>query len=173
MCGRFKAGFEFREIKVRWQIFNDLDFAPHYNIAPTQMHPIVVARAGAVEARLMRWGLVPYWAKDQAIGNKMINARSETLAERPAFRDLLSSRRCLVPADGFYEWHKEGKTKQPMLIHVKDRELFGFAGLWDRWKKPDGTLLESFTIATCAPNELMRGIHDRMPVIIHAGDPTT
>ena len=97
---------------------------------------------------------MPYWAKDQAIGNKMINARSETLAERPAFKDLLSSRRCLVPADGFYEWRKEGKTKQPMLIHVKDRELFGFAGLWDSWKKPDGTLLESFTIATCAPNEL-------------------
>jgi putative SOS response-associated peptidase YedK len=114
--------------------------------------------------------LVPYWAKDQAIGNKMINARAETLKERPAFRDLLSSRRCLVPADGFYEWRKEVKTKQPMLIHVKKRELFGFAGLWDRWKKPDGTLLESFTIATCAPNELMRGIHDLMPVIIQHKD---
>jgi putative SOS response-associated peptidase YedK len=170
MCGRFKAGFEFREIKVRWRVFNDLDFTPHYNIAPTQTHPIIVERAGVVEARPMRWGLVPYWAKDQAIGNKMINARSETLAERPAFRDLLSSRRCLVPADGFYEWRKEGKTKQPMLIHVKNRELFGFAGLWDRWKKPDGTLLETFTIATCAPNELMRGIHDRMPVIIQRKD---
>ena len=126
--------------------------------------------AGTVEARLMRWGLVPYWAKDQAIGNKMINARSETLAERPSFRDLLSSRRCLVPADDFYEWRKEGKSKQPMLIHVKNRELFGLAGLWDTWRKPDGTLLESFTIATCAPNELMRGIHDRMPVIIRRKD---
>ena len=115
-------------------------------------------------------GIGALLGQGQAIGNKMINARSETLAERPAFRDLLSSRRCLVPADGFYEWRKEGKTKQPMLIYVKDRELFGFAGLWDRWKKPDGTLLESFTIATCAPNELMRGIHDRMPVIIQRKD---
>ncbi len=119
MCGRFKAGFEFRDLKIRWQVRNDFyDFQAHYNIAPTQMHPIIVERAGAVEARPMRWGLVPYWAKDQAIGNKMINARSETLMERPAFRELLSSRRCLVPADGFYEWRKEGKTKQPMLIHL-------------------------------------------------------
>ena len=151
MCGRFKAGSEFREIKVRWQIFNDLDFTPHYNIAPAQTHPIIVKRAGAVEARPMRWGLVLYWAKDQAIGNKMINARSETLAERPAFRDLLSSRRCLVPADGFYEWRKEGKTKQPMLIHVRDRELFGFAGLWDTWKKSDGTLLETLLSPPARP----------------------
>lgn len=172
MCGRFKAGFEFRDIRIRWNVLNDLDYTAHYNIAPTQEHPIIVQRAGPVEARPMRWGLVPYWAKDQAIGNKMINARSETLAERPAFKDLLSSRRCLVPADGFYEWRKEGKTRQPMLIHVKDRELFGFAGLWDTWKKPDGTLLESFTIATCAPNDLMRGIHDRMPVIIQPKDET-
>jgi len=90
MCGRFKAGFEFRDLKIRWQVRNDFyDFQAHYNIAPTQMHPIIVERAGAVEARPMRWGLVPYWAKDQAIGNKMINARSETLMERPAFRELL------------------------------------------------------------------------------------
>ena len=118
----------------------------------------------------MRWGLVPFWATDQTMGNKMINARSETITKRLAFREILPSQRCLVPADGFYEWRKEGKAKQPMLIHVKDRELFGFAGLWDAWEKPDGTLLESFTIATCAPNDLMRGIHDRMPVIIQRKD---
>lgn len=171
MCGRFKAGFEFREIKLRWKLQNDLfDFHARYNIAPTQEHPVIIARRGALEARPMRWGLVPYWTTTAATGNKMINVRSETTSEKPAFGDMLSSKRCLVPADGFYEWRKIGKERLPMLIQIKNRELFGFAGLWDVWRKPDGNLLESFTILTCPPNELMRGIHDRMPVIIQPKD---
>jgi len=142
MCGRFKAGFEFREIKLRWKLQSDLfDFHARYNIAPTQEHPVIVARRGVLEARPMRWGLVPYWTTTAAGGSKMINVRSETTAEKPAFEDLLSSKRCLVPADGFYEWRKLGKERMPMLIQIKNRELFGFAGLWDIWRKPDGALL--------------------------------
>jgi putative SOS response-associated peptidase YedK len=171
MCGRFKAGFEFREIKLRWKLQNDLfEFHARYNIAPTQEHPVIVTHRGALEARPMRWGLIPYWTTTAATGSKMINLRAETTAEKPAFEDLLSSKRCLVPADGFYEWRKLGKERLPMLIQIKNRELFGFAGLWDVWRKPDGSVLESFTILTCPPNELMRGIHDRMPVIIQPKD---
>ncbi len=171
MCGRFKAGFEFRELKIRWQLQNDLfDFHARYNIAPTQEHPVIVARGGALQARPMRWGLVPYWTQSAASASKMINLRAETTAEKPAFGNLLSSKRCLVPADGFYEWRKLGKERLPMLIQIKNRELFGFAGLWDVWRKPDGALLESFTILTCPPNDLLRGIHDRMPVMIQQKD---
>jgi putative SOS response-associated peptidase YedK len=110
----------------------------------------------------MRWGLVPWWAKDQSIGNKLINARAETLTEKASFKRLLGLRRCLVPANAFYEWRKEGKQKTPMLIRLKGDETFAFAGLWETWRKPDGNLLESFTIITCAPNELTKTIHDRV-----------
>lgn len=111
-------------------------------------------------------GLIPYWAKDLAIGNRMINARAETLTEKPAFKHLVGSRRCIIPADGFYEWRKERRRKVPMWVHLKGGEPFGLAGLWDVWRKPDGTPVESFTIITMEPNELVRPVHDRMPVIL-------
>lgn len=121
----------------------------------------------------LRWGLVPFWAKDPKIGNRMINARSETAAEKPAFRAAFKSRRCLIPADGFYEWKKEGKTRTPYHIHLKDREPFAMAGLWERWTSPYGDHLDTCTILTTIPNDLMEEIHDRMPVILSPTDMDT
>jgi putative SOS response-associated peptidase YedK len=115
-------------------------------------------------------GLIPYWAKDPSIGNRMINARAETLTEKPAFKQLVGSRRCIIPADGFHEWRKERKRKVPMWVYLTSREPFGLAGLWDVWRNPDGTSVASFTIITTEPNELVRPIHDRMPVILRPAD---
>jgi putative SOS response-associated peptidase YedK len=140
-----------------------------YNLAPTQLAPVIANREPRTVA-LFRWGLVPSWADDLAIGNKMINARAESLAERPAFRDAFARRRCLVPADGFFEWQQQGKHKQPMWIHRRGRGLFTFAGLWDRWKAADGSWLHSFTIVTCPPTEMISSVHDRMPVIVEPVD---
>jgi putative SOS response-associated peptidase YedK len=118
----------------------------------------------------MHWGLIPHWAADPSIGNRMINARAETLTELPSFKLLVDRRRCIIPADGFYEWRKEGKRKVPMWVHLRNREPFGLAGLWDVWRKPDGKRGESFTIITTEPNELVRPVHNRMPVILSRED---
>ena len=150
--------------------------APRYNIAPTQQVPIVrrapaTATAAAVprELAVVQWGLVPHWAKDPAIGNKLINARAETAAEKPSFRDSMKRRRCLIPADGFYEWQKLGKGKQPWLLRLKSGETFAFAGLWSSWKGTGGgEPLETCAILTTTPNELTATVHDRMPVILPA-----
>jgi putative SOS response-associated peptidase YedK len=141
---------------------------PRYNIAPTQQVPIVRSAAtGERELALAQWGLVPHWAKDSAIGNKLINARAETAAEKPSFRDAMKRRRCLIPADGFYEWQKLGKGKQPWLLRMKDARPFAFAGLWSQWKTPQGGApLETCAILTTTPNELTATVHDRMPVIL-------
>lgn len=167
MCGRFTATFEFREIKIRWNLQHDLPvFAPRYNIAPSQDVPVIVRRAEGNQIMPMHWGLVPSWAKDPSIGQRMINARAETLAEKPSFKRLIGTHRCLVPADGFYEWRREGKRKVPVWVHLKNKEPFGFAGLWDLWRQPEGAELYSFTIITTDANELLRNIHDRMPVML-------
>jgi putative SOS response-associated peptidase YedK len=139
--------------------------APRYNIAPTQS-VIVVGDDGKRYLKPMRWGLIPSWAKDPSIGNRMINARAETLAEKPAFRAALKKRRCIIPADGFFEWQKLGKVKQPVHIVLKSREPFGFAGLWENWKSPEGEEILSCTIITTEANELLEAVHDRMPVIL-------
>jgi putative SOS response-associated peptidase YedK len=118
----------------------------------------------------MHWGLIPSWAKDPTIGNRMINARAESLTEKPAFKHLVGSRRCIIPADRFYEWRKEGKRKVPMWVYLKSREPFGLAGLWDVWRRPDGGKVESFTIITTEPNDLIEPIHNRMPVILRRED---
>jgi putative SOS response-associated peptidase YedK len=171
MCGRFGATFTFREIMVRWNLQHDIPlYAPRFNIAPSQQVPVIVSTDSAPDAKGMQWGLVPWWAKDQAIGNRMINARAETLTEKGAFKSLVDRRRCLVPADGFYEWRKEGKRKVPMWFYLKSKEPFGFAGLWDVWRGPDGNNLETFTIITTEPNDLMCPIHNRMPVILRRED---
>jgi len=143
--------------------------APRFNIAPTQTLPIVANRTRRT-IELARWGLVPSWVDDPSIGNRLINARGESLGEKPAFRDALARRRCLVPADGFYEWQRAGKRKQPFFIHLAPRRTFALAGLWDRWRAPDQTWLISFTIVTCAPNPLIAPLHDRMPVVVAPAD---
>jgi putative SOS response-associated peptidase YedK len=146
---------------------------PRYNIAPTQ--PIAaVPNDGKKKVAYFHWGLIPSWAKDPSIGNRMINARAETLAEKPAFRNALKRRRCLIPADGFYEWKKlsDGKTKQPMYIRMRDGKPFAFAGLWENWhdKSGGGGEIPSVTIITTTPNTLMNSIHDRMPAIVRPED---
>ena len=143
----------------------DLDFKPRYNIAPTQEVPIVV-RESPNRAVMMRWGLVPFWAKDPKIGNKTINARAETVQTKPAYRASLKRRRCIVPATGFFEWKRAKDGKIPHFIKMKDDSFFGFAGLYDRWKAPEGSTLVSFTIITTQSNAVMSKIHDRMPVIL-------
>ena len=143
----------------------DLDFKPRYNIAPTQEVPIVV-RESPNRAVMMRWGLVPFWAKDPKIGNKTINARAETVQTKPAYRASLKRRRCIVPATGFFEWKRAKGGKIPHFIKMKDDSFFGFAGLYDRWKAPEGSTLVSFTIITTQSNAVMSKIHDRMPVIL-------
>src|SRR3989344_9146153 len=167
MCGRFTYAKEFRDIRLRFTSERDLPlFRPRYNIAPTQEVSVIINDDGGWNIRMMKWGLVPSWAKDPSIGNRMINARCETIAEKASFKRLIGRQRCLVPADSFYEWRKEGKRKLPMRILLKTREPFTFAGLWDLWKKPEGGELLSFTIITTEANELLRPIHDRMPVIL-------
>jgi putative SOS response-associated peptidase YedK len=178
MCGRITATFDFSNIRIRWNLQNDLpSLAPRFNIAPEQTTsaneqkvPVIVRHENSNHCRLMQWGLIPNWTGDPTIGNQMINARAETLTEKPAFKHLVGSRRCIIPADGFYEWRKEGKRKIPMWVHLKTRELFGLAGLWDAWRNPSGKRVESFTIITTEPNELIRPIHNRMPVILRPED---
>lgn len=170
MCGRFTNLLSWREIVELYGITNT-DFrpnlAPRYNVAPSQDVPIV--RAGR-ELAVVRWGLIPFWAKDEKIAWRTINARAETVAEKPAFRAAFKARRCLVPASGFYEWQARGKgPKQPWYITGRDGRPLAFAGLWERWRGPDGTV-ESCTIIVTQANEFMRRLHDRMPVILDAAD---
>lgn len=166
MCGRYTLHHKVEAVAARFNVEAPPQLiVPRFNIAPSQIVPVVRQRD---ERELIgcKWGLVPFWAEDPSIGNKMINARAETLAEKPSYKRALKSRRCLIPADGFYEWKKDGKAKQPMHIRRKDDELFAFAGLWEEWKAPDGARLHTCTIITTEPNELMAEIHNRMPVIL-------
>jgi len=167
MCGRFSATFSFREIKLRWNIQGDLPgFVSRYNITPSQSVPVIVRGEHGNEAKFMKWGLVPSWVPDPSIGQRMINARAETLMDKPSFKRAVAERRCLIPADGFYEWRREGHCKVPMRIRLKNRQSFAFPGLWDRWVDRDtGIGLHTFTIITTRANALLRQIHHRMPVI--------
>lgn len=142
---------------------------PRFNIAPSQLVPIIVS-GSANKAVMMKWGLVPFWAKDPKIGNRLINARAETISTKPAFRTSFKRKRCLVPATGFYEWKRLKDGKIPYYIHMKDDSFFAFAGLYDRWTDPDGEVLYTFTIITTTANTIMEKIHNRMPVILNASD---
>lgn len=165
MCGRFTITSIDDLVDEFGELVLPAELRPRYNIAPTQPVPIIANDSrGAVS--LVRWGLIPYWAEDSSIGNRMINARSETAASKPAFRAAFARRRCLVLADGFYEWKRAGKAKTPYYICRANRRPFSFAGLWERWKAPDQTEVLSCTILTGAANELMAPIHDRMPIIV-------
>ncbi len=155
-------------------LFEAAAFAPRFNVAPSQSVAIVRRARDAPDDRRqlawLRWGLVPSWAGDPAIGNRMINARAETAAEKPAFRAALRSRRCLVVADGFYEWQRVGNRKQPYFFHLRNDRPFAFAGLWEIWQAPDQSRIESCTLLTTVANELVRPIHDRMPAILASAD---
>lgn len=170
MCGRFTLSHTPEEVAARFAVQESIfEFPPRYNIAPSQPVVAITQNAFGDGKRVLeglRWGLVPSWAKDLSIGNKMINARAETLLEKPAFKRALARRRCLIPADGFYEWQAQGKEKQPMFIHFRNSRIFAFAGLWEEWQSPDGSPLRSCTIITGAPNGLLSTMHDRMAVIL-------
>ncbi|MBN1991911.1 MAG: SOS response-associated peptidase [Anaerolineae bacterium] len=168
MCGRFSLATNQKKLAESFAEFKlPEEMAPRHNIAPSQ--PVaVVANNGQGQVEFFQWGLVPAWAKDPAVGNRLINARSETLAEKPSFKNAYKRRRCLVLADGFYEWRKEpnSKAKTPMYIQLLSKEPFAFAGLWESWHGADGSHLLSCTIITTTPNELMADIHNRMPVLL-------
>jgi putative SOS response-associated peptidase YedK len=169
MCGRYRLS---RRKQVVEESFDSAsreeEWAPRYNIAPTQPVPVIRQdpKEPAPRLSLVRWGLIPSWAKDSSAAARMINARSETAATKPAFRDALKSRRCLVPADGFYEWQRTGRTKQPYCFEVDDGQLFALAGIWDCWKDASGNAVETCSILTTTPNALTATVHDRMPVIL-------
>jgi len=168
MCGRYTLIHlaDFVDI-FPWIRGFPQEYPPRFNIAPTQLAPVAANRPSP-QLELFKWGLVPSWAKDISIGNRMINARAETLMEKPSFRTALKRRRCLVPADGFYEWkmNADGKTKTPMRMRLSSERAFAFAGLWEQWQSADGSSLLTYTIITTEPNELLKNIHNRMPVML-------
>ena len=172
MCGRFTLRASASEIAEFFELMRDLVEwdQPRFNIAPTQSILAVREASTGREPVRLRWGLIPSWSKDTKMAASMINARAETVAEKPAFRSAFRRRRCLVPVSGFYEWQRDGKVKTPYLVSPRNEALFGFAGLWEKWQAPDGELVESCTILTTSPNELMATIHDRMPVILTPKD---
>lgn len=169
MCGRFTLAIDAEELQEDFGLTAvPVEWSARYNLAPTQS-VVVVASADLRQAEWMRWGLIPSWAKDMEIGSRMINARAETLLEKPSFKNAFLRRRCLILADGFYEWKKSIQGKLPSVpyyFQLKDGKPFAFAGLWEFWRSPEGAEIRSCTIITCPPNELVADVHDRMPVIL-------
>ncbi|WP_423802287.1 SOS response-associated peptidase [Neobacillus sp. SAB-20_R2A] len=174
MCGRFTLTATIDQILDRFDIQAFLDeenYLPSFNIAPSQLVLAIINDGTSNRMGFLKWGLIPPWAKDMSIGHKMINARAETLTEKPSFQMPFRKKRCLIIADSFYEWKRnDDKTKTPMRIKLKDDNLFAMAGLWDKWKSPEGQSVFSCSVITTAPNELMKDIHDRMPVILKPED---
>ena len=180
MCGRFTQRFTWREIVALLRLEGPpRNFRPRYNLAPGQDAAVLRLEDGAPRLAMLRWGLIPGWVKDPAIGNRLINARAETAAEKPSFRSAWRARRCLVPADGFYEWRRQGRSSEPWLFAPGDGSIMAFAGLWERWRAPEGLelrgllaerrpgeIVETFTILTVEANETVRPVHGRMPAIL-------
>jgi putative SOS response-associated peptidase YedK len=174
MCGRYTLTVSLPDLVDVFDVPPPtFHYGPRYNIAPTQDAPVVAQDSRGRRMGLLRWGLVPSWARDPGMGSRLINARAETVAQKPAFRQAFRGRRCLIPADGFFEWKEEEKgsggkgSKRPYWIHRGGGELFGFAGLWERWAPPEGDPLHTFTILTIEAAEAIRAIHPRMPLILH------
>jgi putative SOS response-associated peptidase YedK len=169
MCGRYTLTTPVERLAQEFGFdASSVELPPNYNVAPTQQVAAVLEEGGERHLELLRWGLIPSWADDPSIGSRMINARSETAPEKPSFRRAFRERRCLFPADGFYEWWRTNGAKQPYYIRMKEGRPFAFAGLWESWKD-DGPEIRSCTILTTGPNDLLAEIHDRMPVILPAG----
>jgi putative SOS response-associated peptidase YedK len=173
MCGRYRLS---RRKQIIEEYFDAADWqddwSPRYNIAPTQPVPVIRQhpKEPILQISLMKWGLIPNWAKDPSIASGTINAKSETAATKPAFRDPLKFRRCLIPADGFYEWKRIAGSKQPYCFEVNDGEMFAFAGMWDGWKNAEGQWIKTCSILTTSPNAVTATVHDRMPVILNPND---
>lgn len=170
MCGRFTLRTPKERVAREFDLQEMPQVDARYNIAPTQSILAVRQVEDEREAVMLKWGLVPSWAKDASMGARLINARSETVTEKPAFREAFKRRRLIIPADGFYEWRRMDGKKQPYYFQMRDQEPFGFAGLWDRWRSAGGDVIESCTILTTEANELLRDVHDRMPVILYQDD---
>ena len=170
MCGRFAQRSDPKRLAREFKVSDVPEVEPRYNIAPTQDILGVIESEDNREMKFFKWGLIPSWAKDAAMGARLINARSETVEEKPAFREAFKRRRCIIPADGFYEWQRTKGHKQPFFFQMKNETLFGFAGLWERWQGAEGQVIESCTILTTEANEVLRPVHDRMPVIVHQDD---
>jgi putative SOS response-associated peptidase YedK len=170
MCGRYAQRTDAKRLAKEFKAAEVPSVEPRYNIAPTQDVLAVSETGDGREMRLFKWGLVPSWAKDTSMGARLINARSETVAEKPAFRQAFKQRRCIIPADGFYEWQRSEGSKQPFFFRMKDGRPFGFAGLWERWEGEGGRVIYSCAILTTEANEVLRPVHDRMPVILHPDD---
>jgi putative SOS response-associated peptidase YedK len=172
MCGRFNLSTDPADVARHFELDATPNLFARYNIAPTQPVAVIrrqeAARPRTCEA--VMWGLIPFWAKDPSIASRLINARSETAAEKPAYRAAMKYRRCIVPATGFYEWQKTGREKQPYFIHLKESAVMAMAGLWEMWQSPDGSEIETCTILTTDANELLRSIHQRMPVLLQPDD---
>ena len=168
MCGRFGLVTE-NSLSKYYNLPIDLLVQDNYNIAPSAKVPVVILK-DKLDLEYMQWGFIPHWAKDKKFQFKMINARAEDLENKPAFRLSLMNKRCLIPATFFFEWLKEGKSKQPFLFRLKTRDIFSFAGLYDDWKDVNGNVLRTFTIITVEPNSLVREVHDRMPAILRKDD---
>lgn len=170
MCGRYSLYADYSALLERFNIeevsIDESEYAPSYNIAPTHQVLAVVNDGTKNRLGMLRWGLIPPWAKDEKIGSKMINARAETAAEKPSFRNAFKKKRCLIIADSFYEWRRTDNHKTPMRIKLKSGEPFAFAGLWESWKSPEGKTISTCSILTTKPNDLMATIHDRMPVVL-------
>ena len=176
MCGRFTQSQSATTLAATFHLAAVPDLPPRYNIAPTQPVTAILATSEPAaeqtsdraewQIRQLRWGLIPSWAKDMSMGARMINARAETVAEKPAFRSAFRQRRCLLVADGFYEWQRLEGKKQPFYFRLQDQQPFAFAGLWEHWQSPEGDSIDSCTILTTQANELLSSIHDRMPVIL-------
>ena len=169
MCGRFAQKSPAKKIAKQFKVEEVPPLVERYNVAPAQMILGIREVDDTREATLYKWGLVPRWAKDPGIGNKLINARSETVEEKPSFREAFRRRRCIIPADGFYEWKREGGWKQPFFFRLREDRPFGFAGLWETWEG-EGHTITSCTILTTEANEVLRPVHERMPVILHPED---
>ena len=170
MCGRFVMKTEPGQLAEFFGLAAGLELPARYNIAPTQVVAAVLPEGGKRVFKLLRWGLIPSWAKDIEIGSRLINARAETVFEKPAFRAAVRRRRCLVPADGFYEWGVVGDRKQPFFICMREKNLFAIAAIWEHWESPDGSQIDSCALLTTEANALMRSFHHRMPVILERGD---
>ena len=170
MCGRFTQRTGSKKLAKEFKVAEVPAVEARFNIAPTQEVLAVRELEDVREATFFKWGLIPSWAKDTSMGARLINARSETVAEKPAFRQAFRQRRCIIPTDGFYEWQKTGGRKQPFFFRMRDERPFGFAGLWERWDGEGGEVVTSCAILTTEANDVLRPVHDRMPVILHLDD---